>query len=70
MFEYKFAKASIAFSRGIIQLTACERVVAEHAAQGWRLVQILVAVPASMPTEYDLIFERPKSAAGQSEASN
>ncbi|MBD2021141.1 DUF4177 domain-containing protein [Leptolyngbya sp. FACHB-36] len=61
MFEYKFVKAPTSFSRdNTIQITACESVVADHAAQGWRLVQILVANPSATPSEYDLIFERQK----------
>lgn len=45
MFEYKFVKAPISFSRdNTIQITACEAVVADHAAQGWRLVQFWLPI--------------------------
>nr|WP_290225514.1 DUF4177 domain-containing protein [Trichocoleus desertorum] len=61
MFEYKFVKAPVAYGNSNeIEVTACENVVAEHASQGWRLVQILVANPAVIPSEYVLIFEHQK----------
>lgn len=61
MFEYKFVKAPISFSReNEVQIAACEAVVTEYAVQGWRLVQILVANPSVTPSEYNLIFERQK----------
>ncbi|MBD3886027.1 DUF4177 domain-containing protein [Phormidium tenue FACHB-886] len=62
MFEYKFVKAPVAYGRSnLIELTACEPVVAEYATQGWRLVQIVVANPTATPSEYVLILERQKS---------
>lgn len=39
--------------------TAYRAVAAERAAQGWRLVQVLVEVPAAVPAEVVLILERP-----------
>jgi len=52
-FEYRFVQ--LAEDRA-----ARERVVHEHARDGWRLVQILVPrrAPLGTPNEYELIFER------------
>ena len=61
MFEYKFVKAPVAYGRNYeFELTTCESVVAEYAAQNWRLVQIVVSNPSTTPSEYVLIFERQK----------
>ncbi len=36
-----------------------EEVINEYARQEWRFVQLVVHNPASIPTEYILIFEQP-----------
>ena len=38
---------------------AYQRQVASRAAEGWRLVQILVELPAAVPGAYVLVLERP-----------
>lgn len=34
-------------------------VIHEQAGKGWRFVQLLIECPASIPTEYILVFEKP-----------
>jgi hypothetical protein len=41
-------------------MTSRPCVTEEHAAQGWRLVQILTENPAAISGEYVIIFERSK----------
>lgn len=62
MFEYTFIQVPVTYGRGMSpepQAAAYENVIHEQARQGWRLVQIFIANPATVPTEYTLIFERP-----------
>jgi len=59
MFEYTFVSAPVVYERNMIAASSYERVIHEHAAQGWRLVQVFVPLPAAVPTEYIIIFERP-----------
>lgn len=40
-----------------------QRVAADRADDGWRLVQVLVEVPAAVPSEYVLVLERPVTTA-------
>ena len=60
MFEYQFL--TVAAEVGKTHKDGQPRyqqTIQEQAAQGWRLVQVFVAVPAAIPAEYVLIFERP-----------
>lgn len=41
---------------------AYEATIHEYAKQGWRFVQLVIEVPAVVPTEYVLIFERVEGA--------
>ena len=59
MYEYKFVKVAAAFSGSRVDAAGYEKTVAEYAADGWRLVQIFVANPAAIPSDYQLILERP-----------
>jgi hypothetical protein len=36
-----------------------EEVIAAHAAQGWRFVQLIQENPSAVPAEYVLVFEQP-----------
>jgi Domain of unknown function (DUF4177) len=53
-YEYDFLPVDVRRDR-----TAYRAVVADRARQGWRLVQVLVEVPATMPSEVVLVLERP-----------
>lgn len=56
MLEYDFVPVDVRRDR-----TAYRAVVAEKARAGWRLVQVLIEVPAAVPTEVVLVLERPTS---------
>ncbi len=58
MFEYAFLQSPVTFLRGSLDRSGYQSLIHERAREGWRLVQVLVEVPAAMPTEYCLIFER------------
>lgn len=60
MYEYTFVSVPVTYQRGKVALEPYRGVVTEYAAAGWRLLQVFVPVPAAMPTEYELIFERPR----------
>ena len=63
MYEYNFVRCVIHQTPKLgVETEDYRRVINEHAAQGWRLVQILIQVPAAIPKEYELIFERPRAA--------
>jgi hypothetical protein len=59
MYEYAFIRCPIKYKAGKIDATIYQSVIEEHAAQGWRLVQILVENPAA-PVDYVVIFEQNK----------
>ncbi|MER3482228.1 MAG: DUF4177 domain-containing protein [Meiothermus sp.] len=62
MYEYKFVRVPVKFTRSnVLDPATYTEAVTEHAAQGWRLVQILVENPAASVSEYVLIFERQKA---------
>ena len=66
MYEYEFVRCPIQFARGHgVQTQSYRSVIEEYARKGWRLVQVLVQVPAAVPSEYELIFERPRVGARQ-----
>lgn len=56
-FEYRFEVVDIRTDS-----LAYQSAVVRFAEDGWRLVQILVEVPAAVPSEYVLVLERPKTA--------
>jgi hypothetical protein len=61
MYEYTFVRCPVTFLKaGKINEVSYREVIKEHAAQGWRLVQMLVENPAAVPSEYMVIFERNK----------
>jgi hypothetical protein len=60
MYEYKFVK----FHGNVFASDYKDdhqRVIQEHASDGWRLVTIFVPHLPAMPHHFELIFERPKS---------
>lgn len=58
MLEYEFVRHDVAWRRGVVDAEAYQSVVHERAANGWRLVQILVENPAASVGQYVMIFER------------
>ncbi len=60
MFEYKFVQCRCLFQGGTASVDPIRQEVERHAREGWRLVQVLVLVPAAVPDNYELIFERPR----------
>lgn len=63
MYEYRFETVDL---RG--RPTGYQGVVAQRALEGWRLVQILVEIPAAVPSSYVLVLERPAPAAADAVA--
>lgn len=55
--EYKFVRYDIQYGGGIspVPTAAYQAVINDHAAQGWRLVQIFAPQLPSVPSFYDLI---------------
>ena len=68
MYEYKFVRVKLK-GTAISLLAATkpqedyQEIVHQHAAQGWRLVQIFAPATASggYASYFELIFERPKA---------
>lgn len=58
MFEYDCVTCPVEFVRNRPSPEPYRAVIRERAAAGWRLVQIFIPMPAAVPTEYELIFER------------
>jgi hypothetical protein len=58
MYEYAFVTCPVEFHRGEPNPEPYRRIIEEHARRGWRFVQIFIALPATVPTRYELIFER------------
>lgn len=61
MYEYKIIKIKLGGLFNAIPKENYENVIAEHASEGWRLVQVFAPGVANngLPTFYDVIFERP-----------
>lgn len=64
MFEYLFITCPVEYRRGEPDAAAYRRIIEDQARQGWRLVQVFVPIPAAQPSQYELIFERPKDGGG------
>lgn len=62
MLKYHFARVPVVRGSTRSPTELVEQKVHEFAAEGWRLVQVLVEVPATMPEEYLLILERSSEA--------
>lgn len=60
MFEYTFVTSPVKWEGSKIDPTGYRETVTRHAEEGWRLVQVFVQVPAAVPSQYELIFERPR----------
>lgn len=60
MFEYKFVKLTTNIWNNLPKEDYAS-IIAEHAEEGWRLVQIFTSMSSSMQMSYELIFERPKT---------
>lgn len=59
LLEYEFVRSDVVWKRGVVvDAEGYQSIVRERAADGWRLVQILVENPAASVSEYVLIFER------------
>ncbi len=58
MFEYDFVTCPVEYTRNKPSAEAHRALIRERAAAGWRLVQIFILMPAAVPCEYELIFER------------
>lgn len=63
MFEYRFHRVPLGRKH-----EPYPDAVARAAREGWRLVQILIEVPAAVPSEYVLVLERPVPASGAAPA--
>jgi Domain of unknown function (DUF4177) len=59
MFEYAFVRIPVAYKSGSIDPSSYQSAIEERARIGWKFVQIFVEMPAAIPGEYTLIFERP-----------
>jgi len=59
MYEYLFVDTSLG---GFFTSATHRETIEEYASKGWRLVQVLPTHYDShgKPTEYEIIFERPK----------
>lgn len=62
---YRFVTVAVTLGTTQPKHPTYQDVIAEHAKQGWRFVQLVVDNPAAVPTAYVLIFERPVSAEPQ-----
>lgn len=62
MTNFKFLRVKVTYNGGTVDSSAYEKVVLEHAAQGWDLVQIFVENPAACANEHVLIFKQPVAA--------
>jgi Domain of unknown function (DUF4177) len=59
MYEYIFIRSPVKVGKaGKFDPASYQSVIEEHAAQGWRLVQIFIDNPAAIPSEYVIILER------------
>lgn len=58
-YTYTFVTVPVTIGGTRAKQPTFQEVIHEHARQGWRFVQLVVENPASIPTEYVLIFERP-----------
>ena len=56
--QYKFVRVPVVHQPGGPATALLEQKVHELAREGWRLVQVLVEIPAAVPTEYVVIVER------------
>lgn len=60
MFEYQFLNVAAEVGKATKDKRPLyQQTIQAQAAHGWRLVQVFVPVPAAVPSEYVLIFERP-----------
>ncbi|HAJ38774.1 MAG TPA: DUF4177 domain-containing protein [Chloroflexi bacterium] len=60
MFEYQFLTVAAEVGKTPKDRPPLyQQTIQEQARRGWRLVQVFVPVPAAVPSEYVLIFERP-----------
>jgi Domain of unknown function (DUF4177) len=58
MAKYEYRFDSVPYKYGS---TDYQQAIVDAAADGWRLVQVLVEIPASIPGAHVLILERPLS---------
>jgi hypothetical protein len=56
--QYQFFRVAVIHDSNEKPTKLLEQKVHEIAADGWRLVQVLVEVPAAVPSEYVIIAER------------
>lgn len=64
MFEYEFVPCRSRFEGASMSVAPVREMVEAKACEGWRLVQVLVLNPAAIPSQYELIFERPRTSDG------
>jgi hypothetical protein len=62
MLEYRFVRVAAVHDPRRSATALVEEQVQSLAADGWRLVQVLVEQPAAMANDYVLIMEREKAA--------
>jgi hypothetical protein len=60
--KYQFFRVAVVHSTKDYATKLLEQKVHEIAAEGWRIVQVLVEIPASIPSEYVIIAERASEA--------
>ena len=60
MYDYVFVRVPVTYRGGQIEAASYQAAIRQQAEEGWRLVQVMVENPAAVPTEYILIFERPR----------
>lgn len=59
-YEYTFVRFGDRWMEGgAVASQDYRHIIQEHAAEGWRLVQIFAPDPSAGETYYELIFERP-----------
>jgi hypothetical protein len=56
--KYEFVRVAVAHGSKSKPTDLVEQRIHELASKGWRLVQILVEIPASVPVEYVIVVER------------
>lgn len=57
--RYQFVRVPVAYENQTSRTQHLEAKVHELAKDGWRLVQVLVDLPAAVPSEYVIIAEHP-----------
>ena len=59
MYQYECVRVAVTLTRtGGVAPETYEPLIHSRAQEGWRLVQIFIENPASIPSEYVLIFEK------------